>query len=280
MDRVLAQQNNNMLKSRVITALMLAPVTLGAVFLLPGPWFAVFMGLVVLMGAWEWSIMMRLMHTSQRIAYVLLALLAMLVTGKYLLPCQSVIFTIAAIWWLVAAFLVARYPRFTSFWRNRYSKGIVGMLVLVPTWLAMVQVREMEAGPWLIVYLLLLVWGADTGAYFAGKRYGKRKLMPRVSPAKSWAGVGGAVLTVMLVTYLAKPFFDFSNNASLGIYLLALFVLFASVVGDLLESMFKRHCGIKDSGKLLPGHGGVMDRIDSLTAAAPVFALCLLNLGA
>ena len=125
-----------------------------------------------------------------------------------------------------------------------------------------------------------MVWGADTGAYFAGKRYGKRKLMPRVSPAKSWAGVGGAVVTVLLVSFAAKPYFDFANNTLLGIYLLALLVVFASVVGDLLESMFKRHCGIKDSGRLLPGHGGVMDRIDSLTAAAPVFALCLISLGA
>ncbi len=125
-----------------------------------------------------------------------------------------------------------------------------------------------------------MVWGADTGAYFAGKRYGKRKLMPRVSPAKSWAGVGGAVVTVLLVSFAAKPYFDFAANTLLGIYLLALLVVFASVVGDLLESMFKRHCGIKDSGRLLPGHGGVMDRIDSLTAAAPVFALCLISLGA
>ena len=269
-----------MLKSRVITALILAPLVLGAVFFLPGPWFAAFMGLVVLMGAWEWTCMMRLMRTSQRAAYVLFILLMMLVTGKYLIPYQTHIFSIAAVWWLVATLLVIRYPRFTRSWRNRVSKGVVGMLVLIPTWLAMVQVREMDAGPWLIMYLFLLVWGADTGAYFAGKRYGKRKLMPRVSPAKSWAGVGGAVVTVLIVSFFARPYFDFANHTALGIYLLALLVLFASVVGDLLESMFKRHCGIKDSGNILPGHGGVMDRIDSLTAAAPVFALCLIGLGA
>ncbi len=223
--------------------------------------------------------MMRLMRPSQRVTYVLFVLLVLLLTDKYLVAHHVLVFSLAAIWWLIATLLVVLYPRFTHCWRNRVSKGVVGLLVLVPTWLALVQVREMAAGPWLIMYLLLLVWGADTGAYFAGKRYGKRKLMPRVSPAKSWAGVGGALVTVLVVSYLAKPHFDFANHTLLGIYLLALLVVCASVVGDLLESMFKRHCGIKDSGSLLPGHGGVMDRIDSLTAAAPVFALCLISLG-
>jgi phosphatidate cytidylyltransferase len=124
--------------------------------------------------------------------------------------------------------------------------------------------------------MFLLVWGADTGAYFAGKRFGKRKLLPRVSPAKSWAGVGGASVTVLLVTMTAQQHLHFSQNLSFGIYILALVLLFVSVVGDLTESMFKRQCGIKDSGSILPGHGGIMDRIDSLTAAAPVFALCLI----
>jgi phosphatidate cytidylyltransferase len=153
---------------------------------------------------------------------------------------------------------------------------VVGFLVLVPTWAAMVYIRELTQGPWLIVYMFLLVWGADTGAYFAGKRFGKRKLLPRVSPAKSWAGVGGASVTVLLVTMTAQQHLHFSQNLSFGIYILALVLLFVSVVGDLTESMFKRQCGIKDSGSILPGHGGIMDRIDSLTAAAPVFALCLI----
>jgi len=168
------------------------------------------------------------------------------------------------------------YPRASALWCGRVSKGVVGFLVLVPTWAAMVYIRELTQGPWLIVYMFLLVWGADTGAYFAGKRFGKRKLMPRVSPAKSWAGVGGAAVTVLLVTMTTQQHLHFSQNLSFGIYILALVLLFVSVVGDLTESMFKRQCGIKDSGSILPGHGGIMDRIDSLTAAAPVFALCLI----
>jgi phosphatidate cytidylyltransferase len=129
------------------------------------------------------------------------------------------------------------------------------------------------------VYMFLIVWGADTGAYFAGKQFGKRKLMPRVSPAKSWAGIAGASVTVLLVSMMIQPYLNFSQNLSFGIYILALVLLFVSVIGDLTESMFKRQCGIKDSGSILPGHGGIMDRIDSLTAAAPVFALCLIVLG-
>ena len=127
--------------------------------------------------------------------------------------------------------------------------------------------------------MFLMVWGADTGAYFAGKRFGKRKLMPRVSPAKSWAGIGGATVTVLLVSMITQQYLHFSQNLSFGIYILALVLLFVSVVGDLTESMFKRQCGIKDSGSILPGHGGIMDRIDSFTAAAPVFALCLILFG-
>ncbi|HIG36359.1 MAG TPA: phosphatidate cytidylyltransferase [Oceanospirillaceae bacterium] len=268
-----------MLRSRIATALVLAPLTLGAVFFLPHQAFALFMALVVLMGAWEWTAMMRLVSRSQRTVYVLTVLFAIVVLQKLMAQYQQWVFAVAAGWWLVATLLVVKYPRFSKLWCRRPSKGLVGLFILVPTWAAMVSIRQMDQGPWLMVYLFLLVWGADTGAYFAGKRFGKRKLMPRVSPAKSWAGVGGAVATVLLVSALVQPYLHFAKDMSLSIYLLAVVVLFASVIGDLTESMFKRQCGIKDSGSILPGHGGIMDRIDSLTSAAPVFALCLLLVG-
>ncbi|MCS5558038.1 MAG: phosphatidate cytidylyltransferase [Oceanospirillaceae bacterium] len=268
-----------MLRSRIATALVLAPLTLGAVFFLPHQAFALFMALVVLMGAWEWTAMMRLVSRSQRTVYVLAVLFAIVVLQKLMAQYPQGVFVVAVVWWLMATMLVVQYPRFSTVWCRRPVKGLVGLLILVPTWAAMVSIRQMDQGPWLMVYLFLLVWGADTGAYFAGKRFGKRKLMPRVSPAKSWAGVGGAVATVLLVSMLVQPYLHFAHDMGVGIYLLAVVVLFVSVIGDLTESMFKRQCGIKDSGSILPGHGGVMDRIDSLTAAAPIFALCLLVLG-
>jgi|TARA_B110000977_G_C11090530_1_gene496674 phosphatidate cytidylyltransferase len=268
-----------MLKFRIATALVIAPLTLAAVFLLSPQAFALFMALIVLMAAWEWTAMMRLVSRSQRTVYVLSVLFAIVVAQKSLPHYEQIIFTTAAVWWLVATVLVVLYPRACALWCGRVSKGVVGFLVLVPTWAAMVYIRELEQGPWLIVYMFLIVWGADTGAYFAGKRFGKRKLMPQVSPAKSWAGIGGASVTVLLVTLSTQQYLNFSQNLSFGIYGLALVLLFVSVVGDLTESMFKRQCGIKDSGSILPGHGGIMDRIDSLTAAAPVFALCLIFFG-
>ena len=265
-----------MLKSRIVTALVIAPLTLAAVFFLSPQAFASSMALIVLMAAWEWTAMMRLASRTQRTVYILAVLFAIVVVQKTLPYFERAIFFVAAVWWLVATVLVMLYPRACALWCGRVSKGVVGFLVLVPTWAAMVYIRELDQGPWLIVYMFLLVWGADTGAYFAGKRFGKRKLMPRVSPAKSWAGIGGASVIVLLVTMTAQQHLHFSQNLSFGIYILALVLLFVSVVGDLTESMFKRQCGIKDSGSILPGHGGIMDRIDSLTAAAPVFALCLI----
>jgi len=268
-----------MLKSRIATALVIAPLTLAAVFFLPPQAFALFMALIVLMAAWEWTAMMRLVSRSQRTVYVLSVLFAIVVVQKALPYYEQIIFAVATLWWLVATALVMLYPKACFLWCGLVSKGFVGFLVLVPTWAAIVYIRELEQGPWLIVYMFLMVWGADTGAYFAGKRFGKRKLMPRVSPAKSWAGIGGATVAVLLVSKFTQPYLHFSQDLSFGIYLLALVLLFVSVVGDLTESMFKRQCGIKDSGSILPGHGGIMDRIDSLTAAAPVFALCLILIG-
>ena len=265
-----------MLKSRIATALVIAPFTLAAVFLLTPQAFALFMALIVLMAAWEWTAMMRLVSRAQRTVYILSVLFAIVVAQKTLPHFEQLIFSAAAVWWVAAAVLVMLYPRACALWCGRASKGVVGFFVLVPTWAAMVYIRELDQGPWLIVYMFLLVWGADTGAYFAGKRFGKRKLMPHVSPAKSWAGVGGASVTVLLVTMITQQYLHFSQNLSFGVYILALVLLFFSVVGDLTESMFKRQCGIKDSGSILPGHGGIMDRIDSLTAAAPVFAWCLI----
>lgn len=265
-----------MLKSRIATALVIAPLTLAAVFFLPSQAFALFIALVVLIGAWEWTAMMRLVSRSQRTVYMLSVLFAIVVTQKALVYYEHLVFAIASVWWLAATVLVILYPRASALWCGRVNKGIVGFLVLVPTWAAMVYIRELDQGPWLILYMFLMVWGADTGAYFAGKRFGKRKLMPRVSPAKSWAGIGGATVAVLLVSLTTQPYLHFAKDLGLGIYVLAVVLLFVSVVGDLTESMFKRQCGIKDSGSILPGHGGVMDRIDSLTAAAPVFALCLI----
>jgi len=268
-----------MLKSRIATALVIAPLTLAAVFFLPSQAFALFMALIVLMATWEWTAMMRLVSRSQRTVYVLSVLCAIVVVQKALPYYEQIVFAVAALWWLAATGLVMLYPRACFLWCGRVSKGVVGFLVLVPTWAAIVYIRELEQGPWLIVYLFLMVWGADTGAYFAGKRFGKRKLMPRVSPAKSWAGIGGATVAVLLASMFTQPYLHFSQDLSFGIYLLAVVLLFTSVIGDLTESMFKRQCGIKDSGSILPGHGGIMDRIDSLTAAAPVFALCLILIG-
>ncbi|MDB4536915.1 phosphatidate cytidylyltransferase, partial [Oceanospirillaceae bacterium] len=168
-----------MLKSRIATALIIAPLTLAAVFFLSPQAFASFMALIVLIAAWEWTAMMRLVSRTQRTVYILAVLFAIVVVQKTLPYVEWAIFFVASVWWLIATMLVMLYPRASALWCGRVSKGVVGFLVLVPTWAAMVYIRELTQGPWLIVYMFLLVWGADTGAYFAGKRFGKRKLMPR-----------------------------------------------------------------------------------------------------
>lgn len=152
---------------------------------------------------------------------------------------------------------------------------LIGLLILLPAWQGLVLFKQWPEANWLILAVMVLVWGADIGAYFAGRRFGKRKLAPQVSPGKSWEGVFGGLLATLLICVGVAIYRDWSFVGLLMGLLGTAVVVLISVVGDLTESMFKRQSGVKDSSNLLPGHGGVLDRIDSLTAAIPVFAALL-----
>ncbi|MCV6625859.1 MAG: phosphatidate cytidylyltransferase [Cellvibrionaceae bacterium] len=268
-----------MLKQRVITAVILALVFLAALFKLPLPLFSAFVAMVVLIGAWEWANLSGLPKAWQRAAYVglIAALLALVAYSTHLFDDHSVniskaILMVGCLWWAIALLWVQGYPGSAAHWGSRWFKVLMGVAVLVPTWLAFSFLRGQPSGAWLILIVVLIVACADIGAYFSGKALGKRKLAPAVSPGKSWEGFWGGVASCVALALVVAYLADVSVWATL---LLIVPAGLASVLGDLLESMVKRQRGIKDSSALLPGHGGVLDRVDSLTAAAPVFALAL-----
>ncbi len=265
-----------MLKARVLTALVLGPALLAAVWLLPTGPVAAILGVIAALAAWEWTHLMGLKDTGGR----LLALALFVVTlagGWALLEIESavpVVLVGAVGWWVLASLWTLAY----GFGRGDGPPPLalsaaVGWVVLWPCWLALVYLHgHTPWGPFWLTFLLLLVWAADTGAYFAGRAYGRHRLAPRISPGKTWEGVaGGAVLAVAVGAGLVAVL---QPHAPPWLYLVLLLVavVVVSVVGDLFESMLKRRGGLKDSGGILPGHGGILDRVDSLTAAAPVLA--------
>lgn len=263
-----------MLKQRIITALVLLPFALGGFFLLNGAWFALFIGAVVSLGAWEWARLAGFGAQVQRVAYA--ASVAALLFGLYLLPALAPwVLLFGVIWWAVATFLVLGYPASSRYWAQAPVRLLIGLLILLPAWQGLVLFKQWPEANWLILTVMVLVWGADIGAYFAGRRFGKRKLAPQVSPGKSWEGVFGGLLATLLICVGVAIYRDWSFAGALLALVGTAVVVLISVVGDLTESMFKRQSGIKDSSNLLPGHGGVLDRIDSLTAAIPVFAALL-----
>ncbi|WP_426417344.1 phosphatidate cytidylyltransferase [Aestuariirhabdus sp. LZHN29] len=263
-----------MLKQRIITALILAPIALGGVFFLPLQLFSLFVGGVILIGAWEWANLSGFQSQPARVGYALSVALALF--GATLVTAPAIILWLALAWWVVALGLVVSYPVSASLWRSPALRLAIGYLVLVPAWVGLVLMKVHPDSWILIMYVFFLVWGADVGAYFAGKYLGRHKLAPRVSPKKTWEGVLGGLATVVVVALVAQSYLPFEGLLSL--LLVTALVAMVSVLGDLAESMFKRERGIKDSSQLLPGHGGILDRIDSLTAAIPLFALSLMVL--
>lgn len=264
-----------MLKTRIITALLLAAGLLAALFLLPRQAvLLVFVGIVAL-AAWEWAGLLKMSATG-RVFYA--ALLCV--------PCLWLLFNdlpaawLQPLWWLAASFWLLLMPFWLrAKWRlgNNLSGWLVGALLLIPTWAALALLHQ--HGPWMLLACMALVWVADIAAFFAGRRFGRHKLAPAISPGKTWEGAAGAVLGVLLYGILlmqfSTPLAAFSGS-KLWLLLAALLLLTAvSIIGDLFESLAKRQAGVKDSSALLPGHGGVLDRIDSLTSTLPLAALII-----
>ena len=263
-----------MLRQRVITALIAGPIALAGVFLLPFYGFAVFMGAIVVVAAWEWA---NFASLSPALRWGYAALIALVLPLTLLLPAQHLLAASLA-WWLIALALVLTFPASSRYWAPAPLVLLIGILVLASAWLALVNLRQFDDYPYLICLLFFLVWGADIGAYFSGKAFGKAKLAPRVSPGKSWAGfLGGLVCALAIATLMSlwhgRP--DLASPQGAAFLALCVLVAMVSVLGDLSVSMFKRHRDIKDTGRLLPGHGGVLDRVDSLLSATPLFVVSL-----
>ena len=255
-----------MLMTRIVTALIALAVLGIVLFVIPPGLAELFIAVVVLAGAWEWSGFLNASGSMSRIAYVV-AVAAVIVATYMLLPVVLVpMLQIAFLWWF-GAFI------WTMFFPTKIPlsvRVIVGVLVLVPMFLALIVLYRI--GPTVLLLALLIVWAADAGAYFAGKQFGRVKLAPSISPGKTWEGVFGGLFAVALLAVAVAQWSD----ASLAVLLpFCLAVAALSIVGDLTVSMFKRTAGVKDSGTLFPGHGGVLDRVDSVAAAAPLFALGL-----
>lgn len=263
-----------MLKQRIITALIMLPVALGGFFLLQGGWFALFIGLVVCAGAWEWARLAGFEAQPLRLGYA--GVVALLLAALYQLPSLAgPVLALAVLWWLAAIALVLAYPASSRAWQALPVRLAIGLLILLPAWQGLLLLKQWPQGNSLILAVMLLVWTADVGAYFSGRRFGRRKLAVQVSPGKSWEGLYGGLAGSLLLTLLVGLYRDWDARDLMMALLGAALVVLISVVGDLTESMFKRQSGIKDSSNLLPGHGGVLDRIDSLTAAVPMFAVLL-----
>ena len=263
-----------MLKTRIITAVVLVLTLLAVIFFLPPVATVVAVTAMVVAGAWEWSGFLRAPSVAIRAVYVAVVVFLLWavwqITGSP--RGRNTVLLIALVWWIVALLWIIFAPRRAS----TVLAAIAGVLALVPSWMALIQLRYMANGAEWMLFVLVLVWAADIGAYFVGRKFGHTRLAPAVSPGKTWEGVLGGVALSVLVAFVGAFYFSIAWPMFVG---LCIAVVGFSVVGDLTESLLKRFAGVKDSGTLFPGHGGVMDRIDSVTSAAPILFLGLIALG-
>lgn len=274
------------LNARIITAIILIPLVIAALFFLPPNLFGYVIIVICSLAAWEWSQFIGWTVQIKRIISAVLfgiCLLGLQLSFQDLSQLTTeplVIYILSAglVWWLVAIILVVTFPTSARFWsQSVILKILFGVLTILPFYCGMLVLKSVDyhidnfIGAWWVLYVMLLVWSADSGAYFFGHLFGKHKLAAKVSPGKTLEGMLGGMLTAGIIAWLFSlfvPVLLISKN----LLFCSVIVVIISVFGDLTESMFKRQAGIKDSSHLIPGHGGVLDRIDSLTAAIPVFA--------
>lgn len=277
-----------MTKTRVLAALIMAPLAIGGVLLLPTAWLMLIAAAVFLVALWEW---LKLADVEDLLARnILLACnLAVMVAlvwgsrsadGSITLALLQLVALLGVAWWLLAMLWLLHFDFASDHDTDaRVYKLGAGTLAVVPAWCALgvIHATDPNGHQWLLL-ALFLVWAADTGAYFAGrtfggKLFGGRKLAPRISPNKTIEGLLGGVVLAVAVAVIGAKLIGTDNGALLGVIAVAIVTVLFSVVGDLFESLLKRHINVKDSSNLIPGHGGVLDRVDSVLAALPVFAL-------
>lgn len=265
-----------MLKLRVVSGLALAVVMIAAIVYLPTPWLAAFLLLLCLLAAREWAKLAGIVTRAGWLVYAIAVSGAAAVLWVALenRPSVAVAALVSgAVFWILALGVVLTYPRSRVVLLCKPAMIVAGVVALPAAWLALVQVAKTAHGPGLLIWLLAAAAAADIGAYFAGRRFGRRKLASHVSPGKTWEGAIGGAVAILAWAVVGAVYFDTALPSLPGWLALVAVLFVASVTGDLFESAFKRARGVKDSGGLLPGHGGVLDRVDSVIATAPVFAL-------
>ncbi len=260
-----------MLKLRLLTAAVLVPLIVWATFYLTTPELGAVFGIFFIMAAWEWTGLCGLTAWPWRVLYVVTLVAAGLALWQ--VPLLPVMFAGVA-WWLWALYELVHYSDLRQgFLATSFGRRLSGFFILIPAWIAPLAVHaRSDGGPRLTLFILVLVWMADSGAYFVGKPWGRTKIAPHISPGKSLEGLLGGVAMVAVLALVCGKYIWKLEASSLVLWLaIAVIAALFSVLGDLVESRAKRIAGVKDSGSLLPGHGGVLDRVDALTAAAPVF---------
>ena len=282
-----------MLKERVLSAIVMLIVALAAIFWLPPLAFTIALSALVVLGMWEWaqfagfkSQMSRVVVAGATTCILLLLIVAntdYISAARFITDANAIVLFIACAWWVIAFGLVVTYPNSAKLWeKSVVAKLLFALCTLFPFLIGLLAIRfnnysvNAYQGTYLLLYVFLLVWGADSGAYFFGRALGKYKLAPRVSPGKSWEGALGGLFTSGVIAFVflqATPDDVFGRALeTVPFIVVSVATVAISVLGDLAESMFKRQAGIKDSSNLIPGHGGILDRVDSLTAAIPFFA--------
>jgi phosphatidate cytidylyltransferase len=265
-------------RTRIVAASVMLPIAVAVVLILPTSWLAAVLASLLVAALWEWTELAGLRDRLPRVLYLLANALLMAAVvwgagrGLFTLKLLSLI---GAAWWLLVLLWLARFDFAASDTpSNRALKLLAGSLSAIPAWAALCWLHADPArGPGWALFAVALVWAADSGAYFVGVRYGRRKLAPRISPGKSWEGLLGGLACSLLLAAVAWPLLGLGWTSLPALGLLTLLTALISVAGDLFESLLKRHAGAKDSSDLIPGHGGLLDRLDSLLAALPVFVV-------
>jgi len=271
-----------MFKLRLITATILAVLFAFTLMLLSPEVFASLIVLVVLLAGWEWTDLAGINAKLGKLAYLIILLLSMVIAsyfigihGEFNQQLSYQICLVIVVLWAIIFLWLQGYPSSAILWSPQLIMCLLGLILLTSTWLALASIVSLENGQWMLALAITIVVLADLGGYMAGKLFGRHKLAPTISPGKTWEGFMGAIILEILLILLLKIIVP--NADWFKLVFLVISVSLCSVIGDLFESMLKRHRGVKDSSSLLPGHGGVLDRLDGVMAALPIFFVILIK---